>query len=65
MKISEGFDRMEISGKKVDDALASHVKKNGGMVATIDIGLKRKIKENGGAILSLANDRIILEPSKT
>lgn len=65
MKISEGLGRMEIFGKKVDDALVSHVKKDGGIVATIDIQLKRKIKENGGTILSLANDRIILEPSKT
>lgn len=56
---------MEIFGTKVDDALVSHVKKDGGIVATIDIELKRKIKENGGTILSLANDRIILEPSKT
>ncbi|MGB9002681.1 MAG: hypothetical protein WCC52_02625 [Nitrosotalea sp.] len=65
MKISEGLGKMKISGKKVDDALVSHVKKDGGIVATIDIELKRKIKENGGTILSLANDRIILEPSKT
>jgi rRNA-processing protein FCF1 len=65
LKISEGFGRIKISGKKVDDALVYHVKKNGGIVATIDIGLKGKIKENGGTILSLANDRIILEPSKT
>lgn len=42
-----------------------HVQQNGGMVATIDIELKRKIKESGGTVLSLANDRIILEPSKT
>jgi uncharacterized protein len=56
---------MKISGNKVDDALVYHVKKNGGIVATMDVELKRKIKENGGTILSLANDRIILEPSKT
>lgn len=42
-----------------------HVKQNGGIVATIDIELKIKIKENGGTVLSLANDRIVLEPGKT
>ena len=65
MKISEGLDKIKISGKNVDDALVYHVQQNGGMVATIDIELKRKIKESGGTVLSLANDRIILEPSKT
>jgi uncharacterized protein len=65
LKFSEGLGRMKISGNKVDDALVYHVKKNGGIVATMDVELKRKIKEKGGTILSLANDRIILEPSKT
>jgi rRNA-processing protein FCF1 len=40
------------------------VQKNHGIIATIDSELKRRIKENGGSILSVANDRIILEPSK-
>lgn len=38
------------------------MKKNGGIVATIDSELKKRIKENGGTVLSLANDRIVLEP---
>ncbi|MDE1866383.1 MAG: hypothetical protein KGI08_01560 [Thaumarchaeota archaeon] len=42
-----------------------HVKEHGGIVATVDIKLKKKIKENGGTILSLSSDRIVLEPSKT
>ena len=50
----------------VDDALVSYVKKNGGIVATIDSELKKRIKENGGSVISLASDRIVLEPaSKT
>jgi len=32
------------------------------MVATVDYELKRRIKKSGGSILSLANDRILLEP---
>ena len=56
---------MNISGTSVDDAIVLHVKKNGGIVATIDIELKKRIKENNGTVLSLANDRIVLEPRKT
>ncbi|MDE1725766.1 MAG: hypothetical protein KGH89_00695 [Thaumarchaeota archaeon] len=56
---------IKISGASVDDALVLHVKKHGGIVATVDIELKKKIKENGGTILSLSSDRIVLEPSKT
>jgi rRNA-processing protein FCF1 len=40
------------------------VQKNRGIIATIDVELKRRIKENGGSILSVYNDRIILESSK-
>jgi len=32
------------------------------MVATIDSELKKRIKKSGGSVLSLANDRIVLEP---
>lgn len=55
---------MTICGKSVDDALVSYVQKNHGIIATIDAELKKRIKENRGSILSMANDRIILEPSK-
>lgn len=40
------------------------MKNNKAIVATIDVELKKKIKNLGGTILSLANDRIVLEPSK-
>ena len=53
-----------ISGKSVDDALVSYVKENGGIVATIDVELKTRIKKSGGSVLSVANDKIVLEPSK-
>jgi rRNA-processing protein FCF1 len=32
------------------------------MVATVDYELKRRIKKSGGSVLSLANNRILLEP---
>ena len=51
-----------ISGKYADDAITEHVKKHGGIVATIDKELKSKIKNLGGAVMSLSNDKIVLEP---
>ena len=51
-----------ISGKYADDAITEHVKKHGGMVATIDKELKSKIKNSGGSVMSLSNDKIVLEP---
>jgi rRNA-processing protein FCF1 len=54
---------VNIPGKFVDDALVSYVKKNGGIIATIDMELKERIKKNGGSILSVSNDRIVLESS--
>jgi uncharacterized protein len=64
LKIIKNFKTMKISGNSVDDALATYVKKNGGIIATIDMELKKRIRENGGSILSIANDRITLESSK-
>ncbi|SMH72177.1 PIN domain-containing protein [Candidatus Nitrosotalea okcheonensis] len=44
--------------------MVSYVKENGGIVATIDAKLKTRIKENGGSVLSVSSDKIVLEPSK-
>ena len=51
-----------ISGSYADDAITEHVKKHGGIVATIDKDLKSKIKNSGGSIMSFSNDKIVLEP---
>ena len=48
----------------MDNALVSYVKKHHGIIATVDTELKKRIR-NFGSVISLANDRIILEPSKT
>lgn len=40
------------------------MKENGGIVATIDGELKNRIKKIGGSILSVSNDKIVLESSK-
>ena len=64
MKIIKNFQTVSISGKSVDDALVSYVKEHGGIVATLDAELKSRIKQNGGSVLSVSSDRIVLEPSK-
>jgi rRNA-processing protein FCF1 len=53
---------IEISGKFADNAILEHIKKHGGMVATMDEELKNKIKNLKGTIISFSNDKIVLEP---
>lgn len=60
----EKFDKIPIKGDFADEQILSHVQKKGGFVATLDKELKRKIKERGGSVISLSNDRIVLEESK-
>lgn len=57
----KNFKKTKISGKSVDEALVSYTKIHRGIVATIDSELKKRIKKSGGSVLSLTNDRIILE----
>ncbi len=52
---------LQISGNYVDESLVSYVRENGGIIATVDKELKNKVKELGGSIISLSNDRIVLE----
>jgi len=44
--------------------LQSYIKKQGGIVATMDKELKLIIKKLGGSILSISNNKIVLESSK-
>jgi rRNA-processing protein FCF1 len=53
-----------ISGKYADDAITEHVKKHGGIVATIDKELKNKIKNSGGSIMSFQTTKLFWNPSK-
>ena len=55
------FKILQISGNYVDESLVSYVRENGGIIATVDKELKNKVKELGGSIISLSNDRIVLE----
>ena len=52
---------IKIEGRKADGALIRYVTKHGGIVATLDARLKSEIKKHGGSVMSVHNDRIILE----
>ncbi|GFN40055.1 MAG: twitching motility protein PilT [Marine Group I thaumarchaeote] len=64
LQLIKDFKKIEISGSYVDDAILSYIKSSKGVVATLDLVLKKKIKELGGSVVSLSNNRIVLEPSK-
>jgi len=55
------FKIISMVGEYADSALINHVRKHGGIVGTLDKEMKIKIKKIGGSIISLSNDRIILE----
>ena len=55
------FKTNSITGKTADLGILDFVGKNGGMVATMDRELKSKIKDAGGSVLSIHNDKIVLE----
>ena len=55
------FKTNSITGKTADLGILDFVGKNGGMVATMDRELKSKIKQVGGSVLSVHNDKIVLE----
>lgn len=61
LKFIKNFKIIPIQGKFADKELIAFVKKNGGIVGTMDKELKREIKKNQGSIISFSNDKIVLE----
>ena len=57
----KNFKTNSITGRTADIGILDFVGKNGGLVATMDKELKSKIKEVGGSVLSIHNDKIVLE----
>ena len=57
----KNYKTNSITGKTADLGILDFVEKNGGMVATMDRELKSKIKDVGGSVLSIHNDKIVLE----
>ena len=57
----KNYKIVPITGNFADKELIDYVKKNRAIIGTMDKELKKRIKENGGSIMSFSNDRIILE----
>ena len=61
LEFARSLKTTEMSGKFADQAIIERVRKRGGIIATIDNELKNKIKSLGGSVMSLSNDKIVLE----
>jgi rRNA-processing protein FCF1 len=55
------FKIISINGTYADQELINYVKNNQSIIGTMDKGLKNKIKKLGSSILSIHNDKIVLE----
>ena len=55
------FKTIPINGIYADKELIDYVKNNRSIIGTMDKGLKNKIKKLGSSILSIHNDKIVLE----
>ena len=58
----KNYKKISLPGKFADQALVDYIKQHGGIIATMDRELKKKIKNLGGSIMSFSNNRIVLEP---
>ena len=61
LEFARNLKTTEMSGKFADQAIIERVRKRGGIIATLDSELKNKIKSLGGSVMSLSNDKIVLE----
>ena len=57
----KNFKTNHIDGNNADAAILEFIKDNKSIVATMDRELKNKIKQSGSSILSIHNDKIVLE----
>tara|TARA_Y100000590_G_scaffold96306_1_gene109407 strand:+ start:1600 stop:1968 length:369 start_codon:yes stop_codon:yes gene_type:complete len=57
----KNFKTNDIDADTADDGILDYIKNNPTIVATMDKELKTKIKKSGGSILSIHNDKILLE----
>ena len=57
----KSFKTISLSGSFADKELLEYTKSNKSIIGTMDKELKKQIKQAGGSILSLSNDKIILE----
>ncbi len=57
----KNFKVIPISGSFADKELLDYASKNRVIVATMDRELKKQIKNSGSSIISVSNDKIVLE----
>ncbi len=57
----KNFKTIPILGTFADKELIDYVSDNNSIVATMDKDLKKQIKNHGSSIMSLSNDKIVLE----
>ena len=57
----KNFKIIPINGIYADQELINYVKNNRSIIGTMDKGLKNKIKKLDSSILSIHNDKIVLE----
>jgi len=55
------FKTIPISGSFADKELLDSISKHNAIIATMDKELKKEIKKYGSSIISISNDKIILE----
>ena len=61
LEFARSLKTTEMSGKFADQAIIERVRNRGSIIATLDSELKNKIKSLGGSVMSLSNDKIVLE----
>ena len=61
LELAQNLKTIEMSGKFADQAIIEHVRKHGGITATMDKELKNNIKRLGGSVMSFSSDKIVLE----
>jgi len=57
----KNFKIISLNGTFADKELIDYANKNRSIIATMDKGLKKQIKQIGGSIISFSNDKIVLE----
>ena len=57
----KNFKTNDIDGSNADSAILDFIKDDTSIVATMDKELKNKVKQSGSSVLSIHNDKIVLE----
>lgn len=60
----KSYKVIKLGGSFADKTVISYIKEHGGVVATMDRELKLAIKKEGGSVVSISNNKIVLETSK-